>query len=162
MSDSGKARLDGIHHLKFPVSDLAVSLRWWERALGAERQPKWDHFTPDGRLFAYILHVPGIDIPIELRLAPEAAAAVSGFDPVTLAVATETDLKNWAARLDAAEVPHSPVLRGLLGWLLALHDPDGLAIRLHTRETHGWDADNADLDSPWLQRGSATRPETRP
>jgi catechol 2,3-dioxygenase-like lactoylglutathione lyase family enzyme len=162
VSDSSKPHLDGIHHLKFPVSDLAVSLKWWERALGAERQPKWDHFTPDGRLFAYILQVPGIDFPIELRLDPEAAKAVSGFDPVTLAVATEAELQNWAVQLDEAEVPHSPILRGLLGWLLALHDPDGLAIRLHTRETHDWDADNADFDSPWLQRIAPTRPETKP
>ena len=38
--------LQGIHHLKFPVSDLDRSLGFYERALGARRvSGRW---APDG------------------------------------------------------------------------------------------------------------------
>jgi catechol 2,3-dioxygenase-like lactoylglutathione lyase family enzyme len=144
------ARLDGIHHLKFPTSDLDASLDWWQRAFGAERQKHLDHITTDGRLYAYVIRVPGLDLPIELRQDPEAAAGMRGFDPVTFAAATEIDLHAWARRLEGAGLDHSPVLRGLVGWLLATRDPDGLSVRIYTREMHEWDPVNADTDSPWV------------
>ena len=35
--------LQGIHHLKLPVSDLDTSLTFYERAFGARRIPEADH-----------------------------------------------------------------------------------------------------------------------
>ena len=77
--------LDDIHHLKMPVNDLDDSLGWWERAFGAQRQEHLDHFTPEGKLFGYIMFVPGITPPLELRLIP-GGNLDGAFGPVALAV----------------------------------------------------------------------------
>lgn len=150
--------LAGVHHLKFPVSDMDRSLAWRERAFGATRQPRWDHRTPDGTLFGYIIVVPGVAEPVELRLAPGTASAMSGFDPVTFAVSDRSAVEAWVSRFDAAGMPNSGVLRGLLGWLVVVHDPDGASIRLYSKETHDWDADRADLESPWIAPLARDRP----
>jgi catechol 2,3-dioxygenase-like lactoylglutathione lyase family enzyme len=142
--------LTGIHHLKVPVTDLKASLTWWELAFGAERLPKLDHTAPDDKVFGYILRVPGLEEPIELRLDPEAAKAMTRLDPITFAVDTLADLAALEALCEQAGLRHSPVLRGLIGWLLVLATPDDLYLRIHTRETHEWDLANADLHSAWI------------
>ncbi|PWJ25024.1 catechol 2,3-dioxygenase-like lactoylglutathione lyase family enzyme [Branchiibius hedensis] len=141
--------LAGIHHLKFAVSDLDVSLDWWERAFGGQRQPHWDHTFPDGRLFAYMLLVPGVDAPVELRLAP-GSALVAGFDSIVFAVETREDLEGWAKHLADVGIDNSGVLRGFLGWLLVAREPDGNSLRLYTNETHDWDVEGADVHNPWV------------
>lgn len=145
------ARFTGIHHLKVPVSDLNHSLDWYERVLGARRNPEHDHRTPLGVPYAYILAIPDIEITLELRLAPRAAKAMSGFDPVTYSVRDRSHLHSWTNHLDQLGVEHSGVLRGIIGWVLVFQDPDGTAIRLYTDELHPFDEVNADLDSPWLR-----------
>jgi len=142
--------LSGIHHLKIPVSDLATSLGWYERVLGARRVPQFDHITGDGRLFAYILDVPGLEMAVELRDEPTYAERLRGFDPVVFAADLLADLEGWAAHLDALGVENSGVLRGLLGWLVIFRDPDGLSIRIYSRETHELDIENSDIASPWV------------
>lgn len=141
--------LVGIHHLKFAVSDLDVSLDWWERAFDGKRQVHWDHTFPDGRLFAYMMLVPGLDEPVELRLAP-GSADVAGFDSVVFAVETMADLERWAEHLNAVGIENSGVLRGFIGWLLVAHDPDGNSLRLYSNEQHPWDVEGADIHNPWL------------
>ncbi len=140
----------GIHHLKLPVSDLQRSLKWYESALGGVRQPHFDHFLPDGTLFAYILEVPGLGYPLELRLAPGMAKNMRGFDPIVFAVQGHADLHKWANFLTSAGIDHSSILRGIIGWLLVFTDPDGLSIRLYTIDQHDVDHENSDIDSPWV------------
>ncbi|MFI9382124.1 VOC family protein [Kutzneria sp. NPDC052558] len=124
--------LDGVHHLKFPVSDLAASVEWFGTALGARRQEGLDHYDLDGRLFGVILAVPGLDVPVELRLSPEMARAMAGYDPVTFSVADDAALARWIAHLDSVGIEHSPPLRGFAGQLITLSTPDGVVIRLYT------------------------------
>jgi len=127
----------GIHHLKFPVADFELSIAFYEQVFGARRLSALDHRKPNGELFAVILEVPRLGTQLELRLNAEAARAQQGFDPVTLAVATLEDLRAWETHLSAHNVPHSPVLTGMKGWLVVLEDPDGRHIRFYTLETHG-------------------------
>ena len=54
--------LQGIHHLKLPVSDLDTSLIFYERAFGGRRIPEADHRRPDGSR-AYILTSPATAPP---------------------------------------------------------------------------------------------------
>jgi catechol 2,3-dioxygenase-like lactoylglutathione lyase family enzyme len=150
MNTPDRPYLTGVHHHKFPVGDLDTSLRWWERIFGAERQPQLDHIAADGQLFAYIVHVPGVQDPLELRLDPVAAKSMARCDPVTFAVDTKAQLDRFETWCDEAGVHHSPVLRGLVGWLLVLSTPDELHVRIHTRESHEWDPTKADFDSPWI------------
>src|SRR5258708_29271942 len=97
---AGRPALDGVHHLKFAVADLDDSVSWWEQVFSAQRQPHLDHVTPEGGLFACILVVPGLEMPVQLRLDPAGAKSIAGVDPVSLAVPTGRDLHEWLARLD--------------------------------------------------------------
>ncbi|MFF3979772.1 VOC family protein [Streptomyces sp. NPDC001571] len=150
----------GIHHLKLPVTDLERSARWYGKVLGAHRLTELDHRRPDGTLFAVILDVPGLGTRLELRLDPDTATALDGYDFLTLAVNDRTALDRWTAHLDALDVPHSPPVVALVGWLLVVPDPDGLRLRLYTAAPHGLDPARIEYDSPWLSTGPA--PESKP
>lgn len=144
--------LQGVHHLKFPVSDLERSLGFYERALDARRVPEWDHMHQDGTRYAIIMEVPGLGTHLELRLNPEAAERQRGFDPVTIAVQDRAALVAWADHLDCAGIEHSPVLAAIQAWLVVFADPDGRRLRLYTLETHGPEL-SPDEDSPWIAGG---------
>ena len=144
--------LKGVHHVKFPVSDLDRSLTFYEQAIGAKRVAAWDHIHKDGTRYAMILEVPGLGTKLELRLDPAQAAAQRGFDPVTIAVPDRAALAAWMAHLDAAGIEHSPVLAAIQAWLVVFVDPDGRRLRLYTLETHGPDI-APDEDSPWITGG---------
>lgn len=146
----GTVQLSGIHHLKIPVSDLDTSLAWYARVLGAVRLPEFDHVGRDGKLFAYIISIPGVSTLVELRLSPKMSENLAGFDPTVFAVDTLASLTAWRDRLDNLEVENSSILRGLIGWLLIFHDPDGLSVRFYTNETHEFDAAGSDMESPWV------------
>ncbi|MFI9272009.1 VOC family protein [Kitasatospora sp. NPDC052896] len=156
--------LTGVHHLKFPVSDLSASLTWFESAFGARRVAAQDHRDQQGRLYAVIVMLPGLTTPVELRLAPTAARALAGYDPVTFGVADRAALEAWAAHLDTVGIAHSPVINGYIGQLLELSTPDGCAVRLYTDPVGGFDRvemhpDQADIDSAWLNPALMGRPE---
>jgi catechol 2,3-dioxygenase-like lactoylglutathione lyase family enzyme len=142
--------LSGLHHLKLPSSNVERSLEWYTRVLGAVVLPEFTHAGPDGKAFAYVVRIPGIDVMIELRLFPTMAAAMRGFDPVVLQVATRADLAQWAARWNGLGIENSSELRGMVGWILVCHDPDGISVRLYTEEEHEFDLAGADTGSPWL------------
>ncbi|MFE0172398.1 hypothetical protein ACFWZ2_08785 [Streptomyces sp. NPDC059002] len=71
--------------------------------------------------------------------------------PGHLPVPARADLRAWIGHLDALGVKNSGGLRGIIGWVLVFRDPDGLAVRLHTREHHEFDEARADVDSRWLR-----------
>jgi catechol 2,3-dioxygenase-like lactoylglutathione lyase family enzyme len=152
MNDTKRPAIDGIHHVKLPVSDLAVSLKWWESVFGARRIEQADHYTPDGILFAHIMSVPGVGTAVEIRLDPPLAAHMAGFDSVTLAAATKADLDDWVTWFDSIGIENSRVLRAISGWLVVVRDPDGLSVRIYSRETHEFDTAKADHDSPWITK----------
>jgi catechol 2,3-dioxygenase-like lactoylglutathione lyase family enzyme len=127
----------GIHHLKFPVSDLDRSNDFYSRILGAQRLGHLDHFNSDKQLYAVILNVPNLGTHLELRLNPPQAMHHKGFDPLTLKVEDRAQLRQWIGHLEVEHVPHSPILTALVGWLVAFEDPDGRRIRLYTNERHG-------------------------
>lgn len=130
--------LAGVHHLKLPVSDLPTGIAWFETALGARRVESFDHRHPDGTLFGVIMLLPGVAIPVELRLNPVVATAIAGFDPVTLGVDGIEDLRAWVAHLDAVGIEHSPILTGFIGHLIEFRTPDGLCVRIYTNPSNGF------------------------
>jgi catechol 2,3-dioxygenase-like lactoylglutathione lyase family enzyme len=136
--DPAQPVLAGVHHLKIAVSDLDTSIRWYERVLRAHRVERFDHRDTGGTLFGVILNLPGVDIPVELRLAPEAAAGTAGHDPITFGVADRTGLDRWVAHLDRHGVDRSPVVTGFIGHLVEFTSPDGLAIRIYTNPANGF------------------------
>ena len=67
--------LTGVHHVTFPVSDLEAGVTWYETVLGARRDHRLDHHDADGALFAVVLWVPGLEMPVQLRLGSATSAA---------------------------------------------------------------------------------------
>jgi catechol 2,3-dioxygenase-like lactoylglutathione lyase family enzyme len=132
--------VSGIHHLKIPVGDLGAAAEWYRRVFGARREERFDHRDEEGALFAVIMTIPGLGTPVELRLAPRAAAAVAGYDPITFAVAGRPELDDWVRHLDECGVEHSAVVQGFAGHLISFTGPGGLVLRLYTEPAGGFDA----------------------
>ncbi|MCW2654337.1 MAG: glyoxalase/bleomycin resistance protein/dioxygenase [Mycobacterium sp.] len=148
-------RLQGLHHLKLPVSDLDTSLSWYQRVFDAQYLSQFDHYDRAGQRYAVILRLPGVDIPIELRWAPRAAAATIGYDPVHFVAGGTDDLLAWTTRLDGLGIEHSPLITALAGDLLIFADPDQTYIHLLTMPEGGIDAikmnpDAAEPEGPWI------------
>lgn len=148
-------RLNGIHHLKFPVSDLEASVTWYRRVLGAHHLEKFDHFDSAGVRYAVILRLPGIDAAVELRWAPTAVAAIRGYDPVSFVAGSDAELGLWLSHFDAHGVHHSSIITAAAGKLIVFADPDGTYLRILTMPDGGFDAITIDPSAeeptgPWL------------
>jgi catechol 2,3-dioxygenase-like lactoylglutathione lyase family enzyme len=158
--------LHGLHHLKLPVSDLDASIDWYRHALGATHLEQFDHIDDDGERYAVIMALPGVDVPLELRWAPEGASAMRQCDPIMLAVDTRERLDEWAEHFDAVGADHSPVMKGGAGHLLVVADPDGIYIRFGDLPTGGvanitMPKGNPEPGDPWLNPPPMQHPRRR-
>lgn len=126
----------GIHHVKYPVSDIERSRDWYERVFGMTTSVE---FREDGTLMGVFLGEMGGPCPISLRQAPEHAGGLSGFDVIAWLVEDKASVETWAAWLDELGIEHSPVIEAGIGWILNFEDPDGIQIRLYTRQRHDQD-----------------------
>ncbi|WP_439662031.1 VOC family protein [Lentzea sp. HUAS TT2] len=135
------AQLRGIRGVKIPVTDLARSIDWYGRVFGF--RVEWEFEDADGVVRGVAGSVSDGAAGLSLRLNPEKARAIAGFDPVNWAVETRQDLEDWIALLDELQIPHSPEIEASIGWLLVFNDPDGLEIHVYTDESHG--VDHGDL-----------------
>ena len=129
--------LAGIHHVKFPVTDLGRSLEWYERVFGLSVQMEFRD-DDDGPVMG-VVFTPVNGVCICLRQNPAAAVGIAGFDPVSLAVADREALEVWASHLDGLGVERSPVIDATIGWMIVFHDPDGTEHHLYTVAGHGID-----------------------
>jgi catechol-2,3-dioxygenase len=131
------AKLRGIRGVKIPVTDLDRSIEWYGEVFGFEVE--WEFADADGVVRGVAGPVGDGVAGLALRLNPEKARAIAGFDPVNWAVETREDLGDWIAHLDALGIPHSPEIEASIGWLLVFNDPDGLEIHVYTDASHGVD-----------------------
>ncbi len=130
---AGPPALDGIHHVKLPVTDLARSRAWYARVLGLDVDMEFRD-EDGGPVKGVAGRIPGVDgTGFALREAPEPARGFSGFDPLALGVADRAAIDAWVAHLDALGIAHSPVIHATIGWLVVLRDPDGIELRLYSR-----------------------------
>jgi glyoxylase I family protein len=119
-----------VTHLAVTVSDLSVSVPWYEKLFGSA--PVDDHdfgpfrhvvfALPDG--FVYSLHqfsavhaVPGA--------ADERRA---GIDHFAFRVENREALERWAGRLDELGIEHGEILDAYYGSGLAFRDPDNIQL----------------------------------
>lgn len=125
--------LSGFHHVKLPVHDVARSRDWYGSVMGLQVDLE---FVEDGLLMGVAMRAPDGGTCLAVRHDPARAAALAGFDPVTLAVPTLVDLQDWQQRLDELHQLHGGIVGGHQGWaLVGLHDPDGIEVRLYTLPT---------------------------
>lgn len=120
--------LCGIHHVALTVTDLTVSVPFYEKVLG--RSPATT--MSDGPFTRRVFALPGGQ---GLGLTQHDAGRRVAFDPTTpgldhvgLACADRDELLAWAAHLDAVGVPHSGVQDADYGSALSFTDPDGNAL----------------------------------
>ena len=124
-------QITGVHHIKLPVHDPAVSRDFYCRVLGFEEEIS---FHEEGVLMGVALIDPRSGVRYAVRREPERAAALRGFDPVALAVQTHAELEAWVAHLDEQGVEHGPIVMGHIGWIVGFYDPDRIEVRLYTLE----------------------------
>ena len=122
--------ISGLHHVKVPVADLARSRDWYGRVLGFHVALE---FVDNGVVMGLALRDPGGTVQLALRQDTVRAAALSGFDPIALAVPTPADIQDWLLHLEEVGEPHGGIVTGHRGGsvLIGLHDPDGIEIRLY-------------------------------
>ncbi len=126
--------LDGIHHVKLPVGDLARSRAWYESRLGYVTAIE---FVEQGRLAGISMRHPNGGPDLALRLDPDRAAAVAGFDYFSIGVAAKEPMDALARRLSDLGETHAGVRFATIGWILpGLHDPDGHEVRFYTTDHH--------------------------
>ncbi len=120
--------LSGIHHVALTVTDLAVSVPFYERVLGSAPATT----MTDGPFTRRVFALPGGQ---GLGLTQHATGSGDSFDPTTpgldhvgLACADRDELLAWAAHLDRMEVAHSGVQDAEYGSALSFTDPDGNAL----------------------------------
>ena len=105
--------INGFHHVKLPVADLARSRDWYARVLGLQTRIE---FTENGVLMGVAMRDPGGTIGLALRHDPARAAALDA----------------WLQRLEDLGEPHGGIITGHAGRVLVgLHDPDGIEVRLY-------------------------------
>ena len=142
MASTAAPELDGVHHVKLPVSDLNRSRAWYESRLGYRLATE---FIEDGAVMGLALAHPNGGPDLGLRLNPELAARTAGFDYFAIGVPTKAALESLAERLTALGEQHAGVHFATIGWILPLsHDPDGHEIRFYTTEQHT-DRDAAEI-----------------
>ena len=118
----------GLHHVRVPVSDVMRSRDWYAEVLGFE--PRLC-FEEEERVVGVVLdHVSGLSLGLHHQ--PQTARALRGFCCVALDVGSVEDLSRCCVELDAAGITHSAPAEGHLGWYVAVPDPDGVVIELHT------------------------------
>ena len=138
MATESSVALAGVHHFKFPVTDLDRSLRFYADLFGAKPIPELEHrHKGTSHLYAHICEVPELGTKLELRLNAEQAEKQRQFDPVTIAVTDRDMLRRWTARLDERGIAHSGVIVAIRAWLVAFDDPDAHRLRFYTLEKHG-------------------------
>jgi catechol 2,3-dioxygenase-like lactoylglutathione lyase family enzyme len=127
-------RLDGIHHVKLPVRDLARSRAWYESRLGYQTEAE---FVEQGKLMGIAMRHPNGGPEFALRLDPARAEAAAGFDYFAIGVPSKEAMEDLAARLTSLGEQHAGVHYATIGWILPLlHDPDGHEVRFYTTVHH--------------------------
>ncbi len=124
--------ISGIDHIALTVTDLTVSLAFYENVLGLSASVT----MTDGSFTRCVLALPG---RTHLGLTQHQTGSGCDFDPTTpgldhlgLACESREELASWVEHLDSLGIAHSGVQEAGYGSALSFRDPDGNALELFT------------------------------
>ena len=123
------AEFPGITHVAVTVTDLAVSVPWYERLLGSKPVLDEDaggfHHTvyllPGGMLLGLHQHPASDNDDRFDEHRP-------GLDHISFGVADRAELKAWQTRLEELGIPHGEIVDAHYGSGLSFRDPDNIAL----------------------------------
>lgn len=161
MTKTSAPRLDGVHHLKLPVTDLSRSIAWYSEVLGYEVDIE---FVEQGQLAGVAMRHPNGGPMLALRHDPARCERAAGFDYFSIAVPDKESMDDLAARLTDAGQQHAGVHFATVGWILPeLHDPDGHEVRFYTTARHtGTGSGPLRVDDPRETSAAREREHVRP
>jgi catechol 2,3-dioxygenase-like lactoylglutathione lyase family enzyme len=118
-----------ITHVAVTVSDLDVSVPWYDALFGARAV-----LDEDTGPFRHVVYALG-DTLFGLHEFPDPAAGAFderrvGMDHVAFGVTDRDELVEWVARLEDLGVEHGGVVDAGYGSGLSFRDPDGIALEL--------------------------------
>ena len=120
-----------LNHVALTVTDLSVSVPWYERVFG--RAPVLDEDTGPFRhvVFALGSTLFGLhEFPGSLDHTAPFDPRRPGLDHVSFGCADRITLAAWATRLDQLRIPHAGIVDAGYGSGLSFKDPDGLPLEL--------------------------------
>ncbi len=125
-----------ITHVAVTVTNLAISIPWYERLLAA--QPVLDEDTGP---FRHVVFAIDGGMLFGLHQFPDGASAV-GFDPrrpgldhVAFGCADRVELEGWQKRLDDLGISHGGIVDAHYGSGLSFKDPDGISLEFFAPPT---------------------------
>ena len=118
-----------ITHVAVTVSDLEVSVPWYDALFGARAV-----LDEDTGPFRHVVYALG-DTLFGLHVFPDPAAGAFderrvGMDHVAFGVADRDELVEWVDRLEDLGVEHGGIVDAGYGSGLSFRDPDGIALEL--------------------------------
>jgi glyoxylase I family protein len=115
-------------HVAVTVSDLATSVAWYQRLIGAE--PVLDEDTGP---FRHVVFAIGGGQLIGLHGFPDHAAGEfderrNGLDHIAFGCADRATLEGWQKHLDDLGIAHGGIVDAHYGSGLSFRDPDNVAL----------------------------------
>ena len=122
-------KFPAIGHVALTVSDLGVSVPWYERLFGLE--PALDEDVVDFHHTVFMLDSgQGIGLHQFFDTKPNSPFDEhrAGMDHVAFGVADRSELLNWEQRLDELGIKHGGIVDAPYGSGLSFRDPDNIAL----------------------------------
>lgn len=121
--------LPAIHHVALSVTDLSVSLPWYQTLLDAEPAMTLADGPFDRRVFALAGgQLFGLTQHHSARNGDRFDVVSPGLDHIGFTCADRAEVAAWQAHLDQIGVQHGGIVAADYGWALSLKDPDGNAL----------------------------------
>jgi glyoxylase I family protein len=122
--------MPAITHVAVTVTDLAASVAWYTKVLGAP--PVLDEDTGPFRHIVYSVGgtLFGLHGFPELESTAPFDERRPGLDHIAFACANRDELVAWAARLDVLGIAHGDIVDAGYGSGLSFRDPDNIALEL--------------------------------
>ena len=134
-------RIDGVNHLSRTVTDIDVSISWYQRVFGFNRVPvPFPHRGSEQSGYGILLTDPNSDLAVGLHhhhanRGDAFDGTRNGLDHIGFAVPDRTVPVAWADWLDSLGVSHSGVVDTTepVGYsVLVFRDPDNIQLELFT------------------------------